>query len=296
MESRRLLGGVQVLLAGLCFGFLGIFGKLAFASGLKVGEILAWRFLTAALILFTVLILFRRRLLRIDRHQLVICACLGVFGYNIFATFYFKAIEGVSASLAALLLYTFPALVTVGAWVWLKETIANRQKLAIAIAAVGCAALVWGEITLTSWTAVVYGLLSALTYAIYILASRRWQKEIEPITSGFYVILFAGIALFVWHQPSISAFSNFSSSQYGYIAGLAVISTILPMILFLSGLQKLKGAEASVLSTIEPVAATVLSVLIFKEELGLSHILGGASILLSVLLTVSPTQKTKSDA
>lgn len=290
MVSPRLRGGIEVSLAGLCFGFLGIFGKLAFASGLNVGEILTWRFLSAGLILLLLLAIIRPRLLKIDRRQFLICFCLGVFGYNVFATFYFKAIEGVSASLAALLLYTFPALVTIGARLWLKETISHRQKLAIAVAAFGCAALVWGEITLKSWTAVGYGLLSALTYAIYILASRRWQKEIHPITSGFYVILFAGLALFVWHQPSPSALLNFSSSQFGYIAGLAVISTILPMILFLSGLQKLKGAEASVISTIEPVAATVLSVLIFKEELGLSHILGGASILLSVLLTVSPAR------
>ena len=284
--DQRLLGGAQIIAAGICFGFLGIFGKLAYASGLSVGEVLTYRFSLAGLLLTALVAVFKPKLLRTTREQIIICSGLGVFGYAVFATFYFKAIEGLSASLAALLLYTFPSMVTLGAWLWLKESINRQQQIAVAIAAFGCAALVWGELTVRSWLAFVFGIGSAVTYAIYILASRRLQKEIHPVTSSIFVMLFAAIALAIFHRPSF-ALAELSTQQMGYIAGLAVICTILPMTLFLSGLQKLKGAEASVLSTIEPIAATILSVFLFGDSIGWGQLIGGLSIIGSVLLTVS---------
>jgi drug/metabolite transporter (DMT)-like permease len=282
--NQRLLGGIQVIAAGICFGFLGIFGKILYATGLNVGEVLTLRFSAAALILILTTLVTRPRLLRIDREQTIVCAGLGIFGYAVFATFYFKAFEGLSASLAALLLYTFPSMVTVGAWLWLGEKINLKQKFAVAIAAFGCAALVWGEITVRSWLAFAFGLGSALTYSIYILVSRRWQKNIHPVTSGIYVIIFAAFGLMIFHQPHLKVLDV---KQIEYVLGLAIICTILPMILFLSGLQKLSGAEASVLSTIEPIAATVYSYIIFGDQLGLGAMIGGVCILFSVLLTVA---------
>jgi drug/metabolite transporter (DMT)-like permease len=288
------MGGLEVIAAGICFGFLGIFGKLAYASGMTVGEVLTYRFVLAAVIIAAATGIFRRDLLRITRDQLLVCAGLGVFGYAVFATFYFKAFQGLSASLAALLLYTFPSLVTVGSWLWLGERISRTQKWAVVVAAFGCAALVWGELTVRSWLAFVFGLASALSYAIYILASRKWQKEIHPITSGIYVIIFAAIALLIFHRPQISILEP---HQAGYVAGLAIVCTIFPMILFLmflSGLQKLGGAEASVLSTVEPIAATVFAYFIFGDQLGFGAIIGAVSILFSVLLTVAgPTSKSE---
>ncbi len=284
------MGGLEVIAAGICFGFLGIFGKLAYATGMTVGEVLTYRFTLAAVTITLIAALFRRDLLRVTREQLVVCAGLGVFGYAVFASFYFKAFQGLSASLAALLLYTFPSLVTVGSWLWLGERISRTQKWAVFVAAFGCVALVWGEITVRSWLAFAFGFGSALTYAIYILASRKWQKQIHPITSGIYVIIFASLALHVFHQPQIS---SLESNQLGYVAGLAVICTIFPMILFLSGLQKLSGAEASVLSTVEPIAATLFAYFIFGDQLGIGAAIGGISILVSVLLTVAgPRSKT----
>ncbi|MGZ5279984.1 MAG: EamA/RhaT family transporter, partial [Pseudobdellovibrionaceae bacterium] len=60
---NRALGFFYVLLAGVGFGFLGIFGRIAFQSGMNVGELLTWRFTAAALLLWIGLFLFKPRLL-----------------------------------------------------------------------------------------------------------------------------------------------------------------------------------------------------------------------------------------
>lgn len=285
------LGTLHILAAGIGFGFLGIFGKLAFAAGLNVGELLFWRFATASVLLALILAVARPHALRVSRRQLFVCACLGLFGYAVFSTLYFTAVEGVSASLASLLLYTFPVFVTLGGQVFLGEHVRPLQWWALPLAAIGVFALVWDEIRtggmeIRSWLAVAAGLGSALAYALYILASRKWQSEISPLTSGFYVISFATLGLFAFHRPDLSRVFSFGSLEVGCIVGLAVISTIGPMILFLSGLQRMNAAAASILSTVEPVTATLLSAIVFNEKLGWRHALGGSGVLSAVVVTV----------
>ena len=132
---------MQLAAAGFGFGFLGIFGKLAFRSGLTVGELLTLRFLVAAILLGGFLFAFARHRLRIDLRQFIICAVLGILGYAVFASLYFKAIEGVSVALASLLLYTYPVMVILGARFLFKERLSKAQWLAMPVAIGGLALL-----------------------------------------------------------------------------------------------------------------------------------------------------------
>jgi len=283
----------QILAAGVGFGFLGVFGKLAFASGLTVGELLTWRFFSATVVLGLILSITQPKRMKIESKQFLICLFLGAFGYAVFSTLYFMAVEGVSVSLAALLLYTFPVLVSVGARVFLHEHLSFKQWLAVPAAALGLLALLWGDLEIRSWASVAFGLGAALAYATYILVSRHWQREISPLTSGFYVMLSATVALALFHRPPVFQLFELTPSQWGYILGLAVISTIGPMIFFLSGLQNVSAAKASILSTIEPVTATLLSALIFSEPLRWAHLAGGGGILLAVIFTVQEKANDK---
>lgn len=285
-QHRRWIGVIEITLAGFGFGFLGIFGKLAYQNGLSIGELLTFRFLLAAGLMAGLMSLFSPKLLRISRRQLLICAGLGVLGYAVFASLYFKAIEGVSVSLASLLLYTYPVLVTLGAYFFLKEPVSRRQWLALPVTAGGLFILLNGDTQIHSWVAVAAGLMSALCYTLYILFSSRYQADIHPLTSGLYVMLFAGLGLFVIHGPNPMRAFSLSNTQSLIIFGIALVSTVLPLTLFLSGLQKLGNTQASLLSSIEPITAATLAALIFGERLSSLQWLGGALILVGLFLTV----------
>jgi drug/metabolite transporter (DMT)-like permease len=78
----------------------------------------------------------------------------------------------------------------------------SKQWFCLALASLGLAILMWGHIAIHNWLAVAAGLGSALTYAIYILVSARFQKNVRPITSSLYVITFSAMALYLYHHPS----------------------------------------------------------------------------------------------
>lgn len=277
-EKTRLIGFIEIIAASVCFGFLGIFGKLAFNHGISVGELLTYRFILAAFILWAILLLFKPKWTEISGKQFLISAALGIFGYALFATLYFKAVEGLSVALAALLLYTYPLWVQVIAYL-MGEKPTSWQLLCTVIAFIGLIFLLWGQINVGSALAFISGLGSAIAYAIYIVISGKYQKYIRPMTSSLYIISFAAVALLFFHNPSIERLESFNNTQVNIIFGIAILCTIIPMTLVLGSLQKLKKTEVALLSMLEPLTATIASWALLNEGLSPLQLMGGFLIL-----------------
>jgi DME family drug/metabolite transporter len=283
------IGRIQVALAGFCFGFLGIFGKLAFQRGIQVGELLTLRFGAAAAVLFFAMLVARPKLLKISFREIVVCAALGCLGYAVFATLYFSAIEGLSVALASLLLYTFPIMVSLGAHFLFKERLTKAQWIAIPVTTIGLVILLsnGNSVEVRSPFAIAAGLGSALCYSIYILASSKLQKSIDPLTSALYVIAFAALALASIQRPSLAHVISFGLEEWLIVLGIAIICTVAPLFLFLSGLQKLGNTQASLFSLIEPVTAAVMGAFFLHEPIGTQLIVGGALVLAGLSISIS---------
>lgn len=281
---NRALGFFYVLMAGVGFGFLGIFGRIAFQSGMSVGELLTWRFVTASLLLWIGLFFFKPRLLVLHPKQILISCLLGITGYAVFSTFYFKAIEGVSVPLAALLLFTFPIFVNLGAHFILKQRMTSKQTLSLLLACLGLGILLWGPMFVNSKTAVLYGLGSAVVYSIYVLVSGQIQKNVPPLSSSLYVITAAAVTLFFYHHPNPERILFFSSREFTCVLGLATISTIAPLTFFLAGLQRLPSSQASVIGMVEPVVAAVAAGCLLGEKLTNFQLIGAVIVICALVI------------
>ena len=281
-NSHQITGFIFVLLSGTGFGFLGIFGRLAFQSGLSVGELLSFRFILASFILSMSLLFLKPQLLKISIQQLATSAALGIFGYAVFSTLYFKSIEGISVPLAALLLFTFPIFVNLGSHFILKERMTKPQVISLIVASVGLGILLWGPLVINSLAAVIYALLAAITYAVYVLVSGRYQKNIHPISSSLYVIISASLALSLFHQPRLDKISMLSAQQFYIIMGIALVSTIGPLALFLAGLQRLPSSQASIIVMVEPVVAAIAAWFILDEHLTGLQLAGASLVLIAI--------------
>ena len=290
--NRKLEGFLEVLFAGIGFGFLGIFGKLSFNSGLTVGELLTFRFLTAGVLLFVYLLITDRSRLKLEKRQIIISCLPGVFGYAVFSTLYFKSLTGVSVALAAMLLFTFPIFVNLGAHFFLKHRMNQNQLISLILAILGLIVLLWGDLTINHYSAVLMGLGAGLTYAIYVLVSGQVQKNVYPLSSSLYVITSAGLALFAYHQPSLARVADFTLQQLSYIIGIAIICTIGPLTLFLIGLQKMSSSKASIIVMIEPVTAAIAAYLILGESMGLLQLIGSALIFIALYMNTLPVKNS----
>lgn len=287
--SPRLRGSLEISLASVGFGFLGIFGKWAFASGLSVGEFLTYRFSLAALLMWIFLLLFKPDWVRLSKKEILIAALLGILGYAFFSTLYFTAIEGLSVTLAALLLYTYPFWVSLFSHFFTHDKISKMEARCLVGATVGLLLLLWGHIEIRNAWALLAGLGSAISYAVYVLLSGRLQKNVRPISSALYVITFGALALGLFHQPPLSKVHLLSGFQVSTILGISLICTIMPLTFELAALQKLKSKEVALLMMIEPLTAVILGSWIFKEVLRGHQILG--ALIIGVALVINTISK-----
>lgn len=282
--SSRSLGIIEILASGFCFGFLGLFGKLAYQAGLSTTELLSLRFLTSAFILGIGILLFKPHFFKMKKSERYAAILLGLLGLSLFSGSYFFALQSLSVSLTALLLYTYPVLVAIGAQIWFHEKLGKLGWLALGGSTLGLVLLLWGELQVQNPWGIAVGLNAAVCYAAYILISRKYLKSVNPWASIFWIQISAGLCFFLMSDMNGARVVEIYEQNIFLILGIAIISSLIAMILFLRGLQKVQSAEVSILSTSEPVTAVIVASFFLGERLSSLQISGGFLVLASLVL------------
>jgi drug/metabolite transporter (DMT)-like permease len=288
MRRMRSSGTALCLASGTAFGAMAIFAKLAYGQGATVGTVLTVRFaLAAALFWLIVLAGGHAAELRALRGRHIRAGLgLGACGYALQSGCYFAALEHIDASLLSLLLYTFPAMVAAAAVVLGRERMDARRLTALALASGGLALVVAGAgAGALQPLGVALGLGAAVVYTTYILVSDGVVGEMSPavlsalVCSGATVSLATGSALLGQLRPG-----EVTAAGWGWLASIAVVSTVAAIGLFFAGLRRVGPTTASILATVEPLVTVLLAFLVFSETLRPVQIVGGAFVLAAVLV------------
>jgi len=286
--NLRALGILEVIVSGICFGFLGYFGHLAYGQGISPGELLSLRFLISATVLFAVFALrylaTREWGLRLSRREILDCLGLGIFGYAVFSSCFFFALQFISASLTVLLLYLYPCFVAVAAHSFLGERLGLRDVYALVLSTLGLVFVVGSEFHVTSGVGIALGLGSAVVYAAYILYSRRALRKTSAWASVFYIQLGAGLVLTLLNFRTPERLVEIVAQSWPLLLLMAIVATLIAMALFLSALGKLTSTEVSILSNTEPLTGLVVAALLLGERLSPLQYLGGALVLAGLCL------------
>ena len=283
----RSSGTLMCLGSGAAFGAMAVFGKLAYGDGATVGTLLAVRFALAAVLFWALLIAAgaAREIRALARRDVVAGLALGACGYAAQAGCYFAALARIDASLLSLLLYTFPAIVAAAAIVLGREGVDARRLTALGLASGGLVLVVAGAgAGALDPLGVALGLGAAVIYSTYILVSDGIAARVPPRTLSALVCtgaagpLIAGAALLGQLRPG-----ELTIAGWGWLACLAVVSTVAAISLFFAGLPRVGPTTASILATVEPLVTVLLAFLVFGETLGGIQLAGGALVLTAVL-------------
>src|SRR3954447_8205346 len=278
---REREGLLFVLLSAAGFGAMPIFAKQAYAAGVGLTALLALRFAMASATLWA-LILLRRRGLGSLR-ALALAGALGAGGYAVQAALYFGALQRIDAGLASLLLYAYPALVTVGAFALRRESPTRRKLGALALATGGVAlVLAGGGAGAVDWLGAAMALGSAAFYTVFILASDRVAGEAAPVP--FAAAVATGAALSFAVAALLGGGIHAGGEGVMWTAMIASVSTVMPIVLFMAGLARVGPSTAAIASTVEPPLTVALAWMVFGETLGPVQLAGGALVLSAVVL------------
>jgi drug/metabolite transporter (DMT)-like permease len=279
--SERRLGVALCAVSACGFGLMAIFAKEAYRAGLGVTALLAARFVLAALVFWAIVAV--RGAGRPPRRVVVACLALGAIGYSAQAGLFFTALRHIDASLTSLLLYTYPALVFCAAVALRRERFTPAKAGALVLASGGAAlVLLGGGTSGLEATGVLLALGAAVTYTAYILAADRMVGRIDPFLLGALVATGAA-ATFLLAGTAGGSLQLGGGSGWIWIAAIALLSTVLPIVTFMLGMARVGASTASIVSTIEPVVTVALAVALFGDALGPPQALGGVLVLAAVV-------------
>jgi drug/metabolite transporter (DMT)-like permease len=281
--------GVALCLVSACgFGLMAIFAKQAYAAGLGVTALLAARFVLSASLLWALVAVRARRAgargaaVRPTRRLVLAGLGLGAVGYAAQAGLFFSALRHIDASLTSLLLYTYPALVFCGAVALRREHVTAWKALALALASAGAALVLLGGGTGgLEATGVALALGAGATYATYILVAEGIVRRIDAVQLGALVATGAAATFLV--AGLVGGALTFTAAGWGWIAAIALFSTVVPVVAFMLGMGRVGAPTASILSTVEPVVTVGLAVAIYSEALGPLQVLGGGLVLAAIV-------------
>ena len=277
-------GLVLCLVSAAGFGSLAIFGKQAYEGGLGVTGVLVVRFAVAAPLLIGLALVARRRL-RLGWATGLRLLALGGIGYAIQATLFFNALTRISAGLAGLLLYLYPALVTAGAVALGRSRLDRATVGGLALSLAGIVLVLGLPGERLDGVGVALGLASACWYTCYILIGEYLLRGVDPLAASAYVTTgaagsFLAAAVVVGGRGLAGA----APSAYAAGVAMAVIGTALAIAAFLAGMARVGSAWASIASSFEPVCTVALGVAVLGDRLGPGKLVGGAAVVAGAVL------------
>lgn len=283
-------GVALCLLSAVGFGLMAIFAKEAYRSGVSVTTLLAARFIIAAGAFWV--IVAARRTSTPARATIIAGLALGGVGYAAEAGAFFAALTRLDASLASLLLYTYPALVFAAAVALRRERADRRRVAALALASGGAVLVLAGGGTgALDPLGVALALGAAVSYATYILLADRVLNRADPFVLSALIATGAATSFTAVGAITGSLELSFATSGLVWIGALALVSTVVAISAFLVGLPKVGPATASIVSTIEPVVTVGLAMVFLGERLGAVQAAGGALVLSAVILLAAKVRQ-----
>ncbi len=285
MVPAKYQGACWVLIAACFYAGTALLGKWLHLLQIPIVTAFSWRYAIAALI-FSILYQFQKAQ-DLPWESKIRCFSIGFLGDTTRSMLFFITVSRLGASLASLLLYTFPFFIFLIQRFVFRRAATRMQWLGLLISSFGCvlaiAPLQDGGI---AWDGlgIVTGIGVGLIQAGYISYSDHFIRGIPTLTLTTYVMRGAFMMSFLAALSKGVLALPHNSTEWMLALSLAICATAAPIFCLMKGIRMTGATQTSLLLMIEPVVTMGLAFMIYGEPLTLTKILGGFLIIGSAWL------------
>ena len=286
--NKKLIGTLCAIGAAVCYGTNPLGALNLYAEGMNTPSVLFYRFGLAWLIV-AVVMMVRREGLRVNRREFLTLTALGLLFIFSSMTLY-VSFHHMPAGVASTILFTYPIMTAVIMTMFFHERLSWSTVSSIVLSLVGVLLLYWGDAAdggpLSLW-GVALVLISALTYALYIVVVDKSPLQMSSFKINFYVLFYcaAGMAVYalVSGQPLMLPPSP---RAWLWVSWLALVPAIMALVMMVYAAKYIGSTPTAILGALEPTTAVVIGVLVFGEPFTPRLLLGIVLILTAVTLVV----------
>ncbi|WP_047982965.1 DMT family transporter [Ornithinibacillus californiensis] len=277
-----------IMLGAALWGTIGWFVKNLYTYGFTPMEVVTLRAATTAIILVTYLLIISPQKLKLSRFSDVkYFIGTGIFSIILFNYCMFTTIDLSTIPIATALLYTAPAFVSIISFFLFKEAFTRKKLIALAGTLIGTCFVV-GLIPLNlnaiPFQSILFGLGSGIGYALYSIFSKYALQKYTSLSITTFTFIVASLSLLPFF-PYGEKLKLLMEPEVLLLAfGLGLFPTAIAYIVYTYGLNNTQASKASILSTIEPVVATLIGIFVFHEAFSFVQMIGMSLIIGAVIL------------
>jgi drug/metabolite transporter (DMT)-like permease len=293
-KSAKVFGTICGILAAVCYGTNPLGALKLYAQGMQTSSVLFYRFGLAWVILAVVMIIRalprkgrRVETLHVTRKEFGVLSALGVLFIFSSLTLYLS-FHVMDAGVASTILFTYPVMTAAIMALFFHEKTNWITISSIVLSFIGVALLYWGDgTTKLPIGGVVLVLISALTYAVYIIVVNRSQLKMSSFKINFYVLFYCALGMLVYSflagEPLMLPQN---ATSWFYVGWLAVVPAIMALTLMVYAAKLVGSTATAILGALEPLTAVLIGVFVFGEGFSLNLLIGIVLILVAVTMIV----------
>lgn len=285
---------VKVILASIIWGTIGIFARWSGADPLLLS--FSRSFLTVPALLFFLycrcegLPLIRAR----EFFPVIISGIFRAAGLY----FYFVAISLTSLCYTLIIFYLAPVMIVLFGPLFIEERFEKNSLYALLIAVCGIGfifvSIFDAHVSTMQFAGAINAFLGAVCFAFTITIAKG-LKEVNGLALTFYQMFVAAVCLlpFINYRDTVEYVLEIDILKLTSLLLLGVIHTALAYVIYHEGLKEVKIQHAGIFLYLDPVVASILGYLIFRETISLSGFLGAFLILAAgIVVTVESMGNT----
>jgi drug/metabolite transporter (DMT)-like permease len=295
-HSHRTAGLLFAIAGVLCFSLRPIFIKLSYAWVQDPITLLALRMAFAGPFFVGVAVWIRRRgpVEPLGTRDMVYVVVLGLLSYYAASFLDFLALQYISAGLGRLVLFLYPTIVVVLSAAFLHRPMTARELVAIVLTYLGLALVLLHSLGDNGavWLGAGLAMASSVCYAIYLVAGSQVIARVGSLRFSAYAMIAATLACllqFVLLRPMTAL--DVPAPVYGYAAGMAVVSTVIPVFLTAEALRRIGANPVAIVGALGPVSTILLGWIGLEETMTLLQLVGVALVLAGVLAVSLGTRR-----
>jgi len=283
--SKKLIGILCAIGAAVCYGTNPL-ARFLYAEGMNIPSVLFYRF-GLAWVIVAVVMMFRKESLRVNRREFLTLSALGVL-FILSSTTLYTSFNLMPSGIASTILFTYPIMTAAIMTLVFRERLTLLTVVAIVLSLVGVALLSFNDDGTTfSLLGIVLVLISALTYALYIIVVDKSPLQMSSFKINFYVLFYCALGNVVYALVSGQPLMlPPSPTAWFWVSWLAVVPAIMALVMMVYAAKYLGSTPTAILGALEPMTAVLIGVFVFAEPFSLRLSLGIVLILSAVTMVV----------
>ena len=292
-SNKKLFGTICGIAAAVCYGTNPLGARL-YEEGMSPSTVLFWRF-GLAWVIIAIVMLFRKEKLAVTKKEFATLTALGLLFLASSLTLY-VSFQMMAVGVASTLLFVYPVLTAAIMAIFFREKLTLSTISAIILSFLGVMLLYWspdgGSLSIFG---VVLVLISALTYAIYIIVMNRSQLAMSSFKINFYVLIYCALGNMLMSLCTGQGLQlPANAASWFYVCWLAVVPAILALVMMVYAAKYIGSTPTAIMGALEPLTAVLIGIFLFGEVFT-TRLAFGIILIFSAVIIIALYSNRKSE-